>query len=501
MALAGLLAIPVCAMAQTLPCMPPANTTTNIDGPWDQPGLYPAGNVQDVGYYSPSQGANDHVCVYTPPGYTTSKKYPVVYAYPGIGADQGSIFADWCVWANLVADNLIGQGKIQPVIIVAIDDNNGDVQGDTLNVIIPMIEANYSTIADADHRGLYGYSWGGGYTFDIGCSQLDTFHHLSPSSAAPNKSADTDLFPNGGANAKAKLKTLLISCGDADWLGLYPASQNCHNYCDANGIPNYWLSVPGGNHDAGTWRPAIWNFLQLAFPIPKGDGVTFYADYNYGGSASQALGVGSYTISQLAAKGMPNDWASSVKVPSGYTLKMYADDNFTGTCWTLTADQSNFGSIGANDQVSSVKVESNITGTKKIIARHSGKAIDAYNQGTGNGTKIIQWPYWGGAGQQWTVTDTGSSQYKIIGVQSGKAIDINNWDTSNGAKVQLWDYNGGTNQKFNITATDGGYYRITPTHATGSCLDVYYASTSDGADVLLCQWNGGANQQWAFQAP
>jgi oligosaccharide reducing-end xylanase len=140
-------------------------------------------------------------------------------------------------------------------------------------------------------------------------------------------------------------------------------------------------------------------------------------------------------------------------------------------------------------------------GTYKLVARHSGKVMDAYGAQTGNGTQIIQWTYGGGSNQRWILTDRGSGQYSIIGVQSGRCVDISNWGTANGTKVQLWDYLGGSNQKYALTAVSGGYYRITPTHATGSCLDVSGVSTADGALVHLWQWLGGSNQQWAFQAP
>jgi endoglucanase len=140
-------------------------------------------------------------------------------------------------------------------------------------------------------------------------------------------------------------------------------------------------------------------------------------------------------------------------------------------------------------------------GTYRIIARHSGKALDASNNGTANGTQIIQWTYGGGNNQRWTVTNRGNNQYSIIGVQSGKCVEVSNWGTANGTKVQLWDWLNGTNQKFTFTPTSGGYYRITPTHATGSCLDVSGVSTADGALVHLWQWLNGNNQQWSFQAP
>jgi enterochelin esterase-like enzyme/fibronectin type 3 domain-containing protein len=256
--LAGLFAIPAWVMAQPLPTMPPAN--------YEQVGVYPAGAINTITYYSSVYGTNEQMMVYTPPGYSTSQKYPVVYGYQGIGAGIDTIFDNWCCDAGNIADNLIGQRKIQPVIIVAVNDQiNGDPTADTLNCVIPYIDSNYSTDADADHRGLYGYSWGGMYTADVGCANLSTFHNISPSSPAFFSSGQgPGLFPNGGAQAKQVLKCLLLSCGTSDWDGFYPASQDLHDYCVSNNIPHGWLPVLGEGHDGGVWAPAMWNFLQMA---------------------------------------------------------------------------------------------------------------------------------------------------------------------------------------------------------------------------------------------
>jgi hypothetical protein len=87
-------------------------------------------------------------------------------------------------------------------------------------------------------------------------------------------------------------------------------------------------------------------------------GVVFYQDVDYGGAASTVLGKGNYTLAQLAAAGVPNDWASSARVPSGWTVTMFAADNFTGTSWTRTADTPNFISLSpnANDTLSSCRI-------------------------------------------------------------------------------------------------------------------------------------------------
>lgn len=99
-------------------------------------------------------------------------------------------------------------------------------------------------------------------------------------------------------------------------------------------------------------------FPTITEPTPF-NGVIFYQDPNYSGSMAQPLQAGTYTLAQLAAKGVGNDWASSVNVPPGRTVIPYADDNFSGTSWTITSDKPNLGSLSpsANDIISSVKIQ------------------------------------------------------------------------------------------------------------------------------------------------
>lgn len=261
-ALAGLWVLSGHVAAESFPIMPPAG--------YDQAGQFPAGTVHwNVSYYSSVAERNLNMHVYTPPGYNASQKYGVIYCYQGIGVGADTTFLDWSIRANVVCDNLIGEGKIQPVIIVALDDQfDGDwsnVNDMTVFDAIPYVDSHYSTYDDADHRGLYGYSWGGGYAFNVGCANLDTFHHLSPTAAAPNKAGEDTLFPNGGAEAKQKLKTLFVSWGQYDYESIVTANVNCHNFCTTNGIDHYWWEVPEAGHWADqVWRPAMWNFLQMA---------------------------------------------------------------------------------------------------------------------------------------------------------------------------------------------------------------------------------------------
>ena len=77
----------------------------------------PHGNVQQILFWSKSTNQLRKAFVYTPAGYEKNKKkYPVLYLQHGWGENEYA-------WhnqghANLIMDNLIAEGKIEPFIIV-----------------------------------------------------------------------------------------------------------------------------------------------------------------------------------------------------------------------------------------------------------------------------------------------------------------------------------------------------------------------------------------------
>src|SRR5690606_33827328 len=46
------------------------------------------GKRDSITYSSKTAGANRRSVIYTPPGYSTSKRYPVLYLLHGIGGDE-----------------------------------------------------------------------------------------------------------------------------------------------------------------------------------------------------------------------------------------------------------------------------------------------------------------------------------------------------------------------------------------------------------------------------
>jgi len=142
-------------------------------------------------------------------------------------------------------------------------------------------------------------------------------------------------------------------------------------------------------------------------------------------------------------------------------------------------------------------------GTYRIIARHSGKALDVYGEATTDGSNVDQWAYDGGNNQRWALTNLGGNVYNIIGVQSSKALEVATTSTADDTNVDIRTYTGAANQRWTISALSGGYFRLTPVSSSGSALDVGGISLADGANVHIWTWLGGANnnQQWTFQAP
>jgi hypothetical protein len=116
------------------------------------------------------------------------------------------------------------------------------------------------------------------------------------------------------------------------------------------------------NADSHTYLSSVSNALYgKATTFSTGTpatGVNFYQNINYAGTATSAIPKGSYTLAQLQAYGFVDNWASSTKIPSGWSVTLYSNNNFTGTSWTLTSNTTNFTTLSpnANDVVSSVKI-------------------------------------------------------------------------------------------------------------------------------------------------
>ena len=234
------------------------------------------GKLEMVEYDSKSVGTKRKANVYTPPGYSTDKKYPVLYLLHGIGGDEH----EWERGGHpeIMLDNLLADKQAGPMIIVmpngrAWKDDRpgpeamrtapafGEFDKDLIGSLIPFIESRYSVKADRENRALAGLSMGGGQSLNFGLGNLDTFAWVGGFSSAPNTKPAAELVPDPDKTIK-QLKLLWVSCGNKD--GLIRISQGVHAYLKEKKVRHTW-HVDDHNHDFQHWKKALYNFSKLIF--------------------------------------------------------------------------------------------------------------------------------------------------------------------------------------------------------------------------------------------
>jgi beta-xylosidase/enterochelin esterase-like enzyme len=236
------------------------------------------GKIDTVFYESKTVGTERKAIIYTPPGYSVDKKYPVLYLLHGIGGDE----KEWLRGAQpqVILDNLYADNKIEPMIVVmpngrAMKDDravgnifdNTKVQAfatfekDLLNDLIPFIETEYPVIKDREYRAIAGLSMGGGQSLNFGLGNLDWFAWIGGFSSAPNTKPPEELVPDT-EKAKKLLKLLWISCGDND--NLISISERTHDWLESNNVPHIYYVEPG-SHDFKVWKNDLYMFSQLLF--------------------------------------------------------------------------------------------------------------------------------------------------------------------------------------------------------------------------------------------
>jgi len=307
------------------------------------------GKIDTITYQSTTVGNPRKAIIYTPPGYSKKKKYPVLYLLHGIGGDE----KEWLNGGNpqIILDNLYAEGKIEQMIVVmpngrAMKNDRAignimapdkvqafaDFEKDLLNDLIPHIEKSFSVLTDREHRAIAGLSMGGGQSLNFGLTHLDKFSWIGGFSSAPNTKAPEVLIPDIKA-AKEQIKLLYLSCGASD--GLISFSYRLHDYLNKNTIPHIYFIEPGV-HDFKVWKNGLYMYSQLLFkPVDQ----STFSKYPVAGAPAQTNTRNSQYPQILADKKVifktKAPLATKVQVDLGrkYDMKKEADGN-----WTVTTD-------------------------------------------------------------------------------------------------------------------------------------------------------------------
>ena len=254
----------------------------------------PHGTVSKVWYESPTAGLTRRLTVYTPAGYETSgKEYPVLYLLHGIGGDENA-------WSELgraaqILDNLIAQGKAEPMLVVM---TNGNISqeacpGETSEGfkvptmmlpktmegsfetafpdVVNFIEKTYRVKKDKAYRAIAGLSMGGFHSLFISINHPDMFDYVGLFSAAVDQQqTDPKGFPNVYVDRNAKIDKLFsknpklfwIGCGKTDFL--YKNNADLRAYLDSRNHKYTYLETEGG-HIWRNWRIYLTEFTPLLF--------------------------------------------------------------------------------------------------------------------------------------------------------------------------------------------------------------------------------------------
>lgn len=242
----------------------------------------PHGTVSSRWYESKTLQMRRRLNIYTPPGYENSKKkYPVFYLLHGNACDENS-------WLDLgraaqILDNLIAQGKAEPMILVMTNGNPAQQAapayfGDTYTnantmpgiatftesfpEIIAFIDANYRTVNKKEGRAIAGFSMGGGHSFTISKDMPNTFDYVGLFSAVGSNISNPAEKEKLLAMKKNGYKLYYIGCGTEDFL--YRSVQAYNKQLDEIGF-QYHYRETGGGHTWGPWRIYLTEMSQMIF--------------------------------------------------------------------------------------------------------------------------------------------------------------------------------------------------------------------------------------------
>lgn len=243
----------------------------------------PHGTVTRHIYHSEVTHGEREIYVYTPPGYTPKKKYPVLYLLGG----SGELPANWMYngRVNFIMDNLLAEGKAIPMIIVipnnqVIHRNHPRHAELTFDIfekeirqhVIPLVDESYSTIQSPKGRALAGLSMGGRHTMYVGFRSLDLFANFGILSAGDINAETSLAYFLNDPTVNDKIDYLFVGQGTEEANAFI--GQRCvalHNALTKHNIKHEYYVGGYGGHDWATWRhllyyrflPNLWQKSKL----------------------------------------------------------------------------------------------------------------------------------------------------------------------------------------------------------------------------------------------
>ncbi len=141
----------------------------------------------------------------------------------------------------------------------------GSFVQEIITEVIPMVDSNYRTIADREHRAMAGLSLGGTQTYDITQNNLDKFANIGIFSAPfgfPGvETGYNGLLAKPDEFAK-QVKVFFVSMGSKEGAS---TGRSIDEQLKAAGVKHVYYESPGTAHEFLTWRRSLNRFAQLLF--------------------------------------------------------------------------------------------------------------------------------------------------------------------------------------------------------------------------------------------
>lgn len=244
--------------------------------------------LKRISIQSKALGKDMTLSLYLPKGYDEKKKYPVLYVYHGFNGNE----TNWMpgIGIEKKADELIASGKINPIIIVAPQADNGyglntpkvgiggQYEDYITQEVIQFVDSHLSTISTREGRYIGGQSMGGFISLHSAFRHPDLFSKVGGHMPAVwlddfSKAGDLKsfLYPTNelrkerdpliiAKTADLQQLKVYLDSGDQDDYKFYEGTEKLHQLLIQRGIQSEYHNS-AGKHDSNYIRANVERYL------------------------------------------------------------------------------------------------------------------------------------------------------------------------------------------------------------------------------------------------
>ena len=204
--------------------------------------------------------------VYLPPCYDRdeTQRYPVLYLFHG----QSYTDDQWDrLGVDEVADRLIANGQIPPLIIVMPLDRLGGQPTETnfsqaiTGVLLPHIDKTYRTVPDRLHRAVGGMSRGAGWAVHFAISEWQLFGALGAHSLAVFHTDAQRMRTWLSKLPEDQYPRIFLDIGDKDRPEIMRSTLWFEDLLNLYDIPHEWRLL-SGYHAEEYWKANLEQYLR-----------------------------------------------------------------------------------------------------------------------------------------------------------------------------------------------------------------------------------------------